>query len=395
MKGKIRPISRQRKCPVCGQKYAEFPRLGYICKDCKTMPNRFMIDLHWSGERIFICSDKHGMPLDSYQRALNIQSKINAEIDEHTFDPSKYVKSKQEKFWIKNLFEKWVEVKSDRWSYKYQKQVRFAKTYIFSFFNSTTDVREINGYNLHQFLESLSNLSLKSQYNIMGILKSFMGYLKQIEILENLPSFPTISVPEPSWKWLSEEQQAEIFKNIPEEDRVIFIFMALHGCRPGEARALKVSDIDFELQAITIQRSFSGHVLSTTKNKRNRTIPIHPAFIDTLKRLCKDKLPEAFVFTYSKTKKHYGETTLRRLWAKATKKVGIKITMYEGLRHSWASQRASSVPIYLISKMLGHSDIRVTKRYAHADLEALRACVNKKDNVTTLTKREQKTVNKP
>ncbi len=382
-------IRTKEKCPVCNKNFKHLEKLGFICTDCKTVPRRFYIDLHWKGKRIRIFSDKQGIPLDSYQRAYNIQAKISYEIDNHQFDPSRYVEAEQSKFYIKNLFEKWKEAKT--WSFKYQKQVKYAEGYIFKFFAPGHDVREIRSYDIHSFSQFLKEkkLSMKSQYNILGILKAFLSHLAKLEYIEKMPAFPTLSVPEPSWKWLSEDQQAEIFKHIPEDDRDIFIFMALHGTRPGEARGLKVGDIDFDLQAITIQRAFSGHVLSTTKNKRNRTIPIHPAFIVTLKRLCKDKLPEAFVFTYSKTKKHYGETTLRRLWAKATKKVGIKITMYEGLRHSWASQRASSVPIYLISKALGHCDVRVTKRYTHTDLESLRACFVEKDNVVKLDRHQK------
>ncbi len=389
MKGKIRPHHHFSRCPNCKQKFQEIKKIGYACPKCMTTPRRFYVDLNWRGKRVRIFSDKSGNPLSSYDQALSILFKINQEILDFSFDPTKYVKSEQQKFYFKNLFEQWKSSKSDKWSFKYQKQVKFAEKYIFSFFNSTDDVREIKGFDIHNFLNTLKHLSPKSQYNILGILKSFINYLRKIEIIDNIPFFPTISVPEPAWKWLTEEQQEQIFKFIPVEDRYIFIFMALHGTRPGEARALKIQDIDFDLQAVIIKRSFSGHILSTTKNKRIRTIPIHPLFLSTLKELCKDKLPEVFVFTYSKTGKPYSETVLRRIWKSATQKAGINIKMYEGLRHSWASQRITSVPLYLISKMLGHSDTRITKRYAHADLEALRACVNtsEKTKIINLNKK--------
>ncbi len=209
-----------------------------------------------------------------------------------------------------------------------------------------------------------------------------------------MPSFPTISIPEPKWKWLSEEQQAEIFKHIPKDDLPIFVFMSLHGVRPGEARALKVSDVNFNNQSITIQRAMTRNIITTTKNKKIRVIPIHPDFIDNLKKLCQNKLPSAFVFTYSKTKRNYSETVLRTIWKKATKKAGIEITMYEALRHSWASQRVGKVPLYLISKALGHSDLKVTQRYAHTNIDDLRACFkptqNDNQKVVNFSERPQK-----
>lgn len=52
MKGTIRPISRQSACPKCGKKFLYIPKLGYGCIECKTHPNRFYLDLFWSGKRI-------------------------------------------------------------------------------------------------------------------------------------------------------------------------------------------------------------------------------------------------------------------------------------------------------------------------------------------------------
>lgn len=63
MKGVIRPISRQSNCPSCGKKFQYLPKLGYACHSCKTVPNRFRIDLHYSGHRFYVCSDKRGQPL--------------------------------------------------------------------------------------------------------------------------------------------------------------------------------------------------------------------------------------------------------------------------------------------------------------------------------------------
>lgn len=89
MKGTIRA---KGNCPVCQGKFIEIKRIGYICAEHKTVPNRFYIDLFHKGQRIRLFSDKHGQVIDTYQRASNLISHINFEIQNHTFDPTKYVK---------------------------------------------------------------------------------------------------------------------------------------------------------------------------------------------------------------------------------------------------------------------------------------------------------------
>ena len=111
MQGVIRPISRQRKCPKCKKRFKHYLKVGYICPECKTTPDRFFIDLHWNGQRPGIYSDKLGQPLDSYQRALNLFAKIQGEVDTHTFDPTRYVKKDLHAFLFENLMKDWYLIR--------------------------------------------------------------------------------------------------------------------------------------------------------------------------------------------------------------------------------------------------------------------------------------------
>lgn len=95
--------------------------------------------------------------------------------------------------------------------------------------------------------------------------------------------------------------------------------------------------------------------------------------INILKQLCQNRFGEDFVFLNPRTNKHYAKSTYQEIWAEARKAVGLTIKSYEGLRHSFASQRVSrGVDIYLISKVLGHSNLRSTERYSHVNLAALK-----------------------
>lgn len=367
-------IRAKGKCPICQKSFEHIRKLGLICLEHKTTPKKFYIDLSWKGRRIRIFSHKSGRSLDSYQIALETLQHIHYEIRNHIFEPSKYVASDVKRYLFQNLIEKWLSAKSDLISIFKYRQVN--KNY-FNFFNNT-DIRDIRASHVYEFHQQLSDkLSEKTKKNIMDTLRAFLNWAYRLEYIEKAPMFPIIKVDIRVPKWIGENEQGEILSALPENDRFIYLFLMLHGCRPSEARALKVRDLNFEHGSIIFRRAFTGSIGNTlvehTKTHRQRVIPINPEIETILKELCKDKLPEAFVFTDSKTGQPYPSRTLIKRWQAACDKAGKKIGLYEGSKHSFASQRVSKgKSIYLISKVLGHTNIRTTERYAFADIEGMR-----------------------
>ena len=81
-----------------------------------------------------------------------------------------------------------------------------------------------------------------------------------------------------------------------------------------------------------------------------------------------------FIFCYGNGKP-YGEKKLRRLWHDACEKAGVdKIKLYQGTRHSFASQNVNNgVSLELIGAMMGHVNTATTRKYAHLNkITALR-----------------------
>ena len=100
-------IRTEGKCPICRSPFTHIPNIAYLCPAHKTVPSRVFIDIGWKGRRIRIFSDKQGLILDSYQRAMNILGSINYEIENNRFDPSRYVLEDQKRF----IFDKKVDRK--------------------------------------------------------------------------------------------------------------------------------------------------------------------------------------------------------------------------------------------------------------------------------------------
>jgi site-specific recombinase XerD len=59
---------------------------------------------------------------------------------------------------------------------------------------------------------------------------------------------------------------------------------------------------------------------------------------------------------------------------------------FHDLRHTFASYlRQKGVDLHTISKLLGHNDLRMTKPYAHLNVDSLRSAVSKL-NITSLSR---------
>lgn len=395
MKGAIRAKGH---CPVCQGSFTEVKKLGFICAEHKTVPNRFYIDLFHKGQRIRLFSDKHGQAIDTYQRASSLLSHINYEIQNRTFDPTRYVKQDLEKFYVSTLLDKFLTFKIDSIapSYKkdYRRFVQIAKDYF-----GGTDARELRKIDIINYREHLAknfDFSEKTVKNILDNFKTFLNYLKSdLEILDVVPSFPVIGVPQPKITWLTQELQQKVFEVVPDDHKPIFAFLMLHGCRPSEARALKCKDIDLEHGVITISSTFSGRVFLERRKGRNSkdsTIPLHPELLPYITDRIKNNLPNAYVFVNSKTGKHYSENSLRRIWDDIREKVGLSqsIRLYDATRHSVASQLANKgIPLLNVAKLLGHSSTKMAEKYyIHTDVGRLKA------DIINLSLKDQ-TVTKP
>lgn len=393
MTGKIRT---KEKCSVCHKPFIHVDRMGFICPEHKIIPSRLYIDLSFKGRRCRIFCDKQGQPLDTYRRSSIVQSKIQWEIEHDTFEPSRYVKAELESFWVTNLLDRFLDYKINSIAPSYQKDYRRMVSLAQNYFN-TTDIRDIKKLNIINYRDHLQNkysLGNKSIKNYLDHFKTFLNYCKDdMEILDRLPSFPEIEIPAHSFRWLSQDDQVKLFEFISDEDKPLIGFLMLHGCRPSEARALKVKDVDVSNQAVTITCTFSGHVYREKRKGRGArpvTIPIHPELLEYIQARVTGNLPEAFLFVNGKGR-YYSESKLKRIWDTVREKAGIdkSLRLYDATRHSYASQLANSgTSIFKISRLLGHSSIKMTEKYTHENIESLKTDIKKLSlkKVETVTK---------
>lgn len=132
--------------------------------------------------------------------------------------------------------------------------------------------------------------------------------------------------------------------------------MLYAGLRRGEMAALRGSDVDLVRGHITVRRSGAA---DRTKGKRDRVVPIIAPLRAILERveLVADQPVSAHSHPYR---------AIRRGAAAAgiTKHITPHI-----LRHSFGTLLAEAgVPLDTIQRLLGHADIKTTRRYLHSQV---------------------------
>ena len=147
--------------------------------------------------------------------------------------------------------------------------------------------------------------------------------------------------------------------------------------RLAELCGLCWDSIDFELNQITITRSRDKYDLKeTTKTKLKRIIPMSPEQRNLFWNLMVQQNHPIYVFTKS------SEVPVRydhiyRYFRQCQKRAGFeKYLRFHDTRHTFATQfMMNGGSLFDLQKILGHTKIDMTMRYAHFTPEHLQASV--------------------
>lgn len=141
--------------------------------------------------------------------------------------------------------------------------------------------------------------------------------------------------------------------------------------RPSEVRGLYWEDLDLQHDRVVIRRHFSLNELRpTTKSKRIKVLPLDGEVKEALMKLPRH-ITSPFVF--QKNGRPYSESYARKLWNRITSEMGIKISSYQGTRHSSATEAVNRVGMDKVQEFLGHTRSVMTKRYAKMNTDGLKS----------------------
>jgi len=155
-------------------------------------------------------------------------------------------------------------------------------------------------------------------------------------------------------------EEQKLLENSPPYLKDIIKIALNTGMRQGEILSLLWDWVDLENNIILLPQTH-------TKSKKQRLIPINSVVRSILlERKIKWAVSE-FVFPNSSDySKHLKE--VKKSFKTACRLSGITGLTFHDLRHTCATRLVeANVPLHAVTKLLGHSSVKVTERYSHPD----------------------------
>lgn len=176
--------------------------------------------------------------------------------------------------------------------------------------------------------------------------------------------------PDNAIRHLSDEEVKRLLAAAPDDLKAVITFALLTGLRYGELCHLQWDDIDFRRRQIMIQPKPDWN----PKNFKKRIIPMHPIAIDLLNALPRS---ESVSYVFPDDGGRCAEGGLRNRLYRVFQSAKVKGNVKD-LRSTFASNAVmSGMPIYTVSKLLGHHDVKITERhYAHLAPDYMGGAIN-------------------
>jgi len=211
-------------------------------------------------------------------------------------------------------------------------------------------------------------LKPKTVNNILGVLS--ICFRKAIEWgyadANPVSSVGLLRLPPQEFNFWDEEQSdaflAALLQHEPKWHPYFFTLLRT-GLRLGESFALRPLDVLFDKRRILVVWNYVEGVLDTPKNGKRREVPMSPQ----LARVLEAHRPRMGERVFPGSRDGFlTRDQVKRPFDRAVKAAGVPSIRLHDLRHSFASQLVmKGVPLVAVRQYLGHSDIKMTLRYAH------------------------------
>ena len=237
----------------------------------------------------------------------------------------------------------------------------------------------INRRDVQAFHNALldEDLSPASADHHVKLLRRVLNLAVQWELLEKNPlkGIPLFMVNNEVENYLDEDQTQRLLEVLKTDANRsachILMFLISTGARLNEALTATWKNVSIEGGVWKVDATRS-------KSKKVRSIPLNDSALWVLEQL-PSKGKSAYLFP-SPVKAADGKdepyVTITRAWFRIRKLAGVRVRIHD-LRHSFASRLVcNGRSLYEVQQILGHSDPKVTMRYAHLSARALQEAAN-------------------
>ncbi|QWU98530.1 site-specific integrase [Francisella salimarina] len=216
------------------------------------------------------------------------------------------------------------------------------------------------------------NNSSNATYNrMLSTLKGMFSRAYEFGYIEknNVRDVKLLQVSSSKIRYLDNDETKKFFDNLPKLKSIsaqnIIKIAYYTGMRKGEILSLNFDDIDYQTNQITLKSS-------NTKSNKTRSIPIHEEVMKIIKSI---ERKSGLLFVSEVTGKKFDN--IDRSWKQLMKLSEIENFRFHDLRHNFCSMLVmKGVPIYTVSQLAGHADVKTTQIYAHLSPDVKKSAID-------------------
>ncbi len=293
------------------------------------------------------------------------RKRIEAEVAEGTYG--------REELTFGAFYERWIASKHNL---KPGTMVSYKSAFRLHVLPTFTDepLGEITPLDVQEWIDGLADTM--SPATVARCFRYFRACMKQAEAWDIIDRAPTAKINLPRKdnrepEFLGPDDILRLLDAAREPERSLFAVLAMSGMRLGEALALRWRDVDYEMRAIKVTRSWSYHggFHEPKTEASRRAVPLMDALADNLRDYYHGKghpALEDLLFT-DDGKKPLDPSNVRKRFLEALDAAGLKHVTMHSLRHSYASIMLSyGASIKALQRALGHASATMTLNvYAH------------------------------
>jgi integrase len=238
----------------------------------------------------------------------------------------------------------------------------------------------IEAYKAQKLREQLSPKTIN---NHLTVLHKLLETARDWDELVVVPRVKWMKVPEKEARFLDFEEADALVRAASDRWRPLITFGLRTGLRVGEVMGLRWCDVDLKRGRIVVRQAISRGRVGTPKSGKSREVELSNQTVELLRSI--RHLRGEHVFCREDGRALTNQT-IKSALRSACRRAGLPMVHWHTLRHTFASHLVMlGAPMSAVQRLLGHSKINTTNRYAHLAPESKRDAVNLLDARVTPT----------
>jgi integrase len=318
--------------------------------------------------------------------AEKIYAKVLTNVVEGKWFDIDYSKEKT----VKEMIERYDQEYTVHRPYYSKKREKSIFKHLYSYFGETCTLGEIEqrigGYEQFRKVKDVSPATVVKELGLLRTMFNIARKQWRWKINNPVSDIKMPKVRNERVRYLSEDEHKRLAEAIEESEekwlKPLVVVAIDTGLRLSNICDLKWSEVNLFKRMITMDAE-------VMKNDDYLGVPLTDRAFQVFKEQRRSQCVSGHVFHHN-GKKLY-DRKVQRAFSDALRKAKIENFHFHDLRHTFASYlRQQGVDLHTISKLLGHKDLRMTKRYAHLNVDSLRSAVSKLD-ITFLSRSDEAT----